>query len=157
MFPAFNHRREIASMRAMRVLCLLFLTLGIAHLPLASTNAPIEDEREIGELIAQVRIAATNKNLASLADLMSEDFRYSLGGNRSRREALEYFQDHPEILDELALALKETCTPVDYGSDRYVICPAVAVEAESTYLGERAGFLLGKDGRWAFVFSLRGD
>lgn len=144
-------------MRAMRFLCLLFLTLVIAHGPLASAYGPIGKEQEIRELISQVRIAATNKNLASLAELMREDFRYSLGGDRSRREALEHFQEHPEILDELTSALSQMCARIDYGSDQYVVCPAVAVEAGGTYLGERAGFLLGKDGRWAFVFSLRGD
>ncbi len=136
----------------------VFATILISTLILA--NQPQDSERldvRLVSLVDQVSIAADRRDFDSLHSLMVLDFRYSFGGNRDRDEAIDWYEDRPKLLDELASVLSRDCAITEYAATLYYVCPAAAVDPDTPYYGYRAGFRLKDGNNWQFVWFLAGD
>jgi len=135
------------------------LTVSLIFSVLLTGGSAMADSSQIppDHLIAAIQSAAAEKNFENLYEYMTEEFRYSFGGNSSRAEALTWYRKHPEFLDELARVLTQHCVLKTYDSSRYYICPAEAADDDVQYYDWRAGFRLNDDESWEFVWFVAGD
>ena len=117
-------------------------------------------DEDLHDLISNVSEAAHDLNYESLGRLMVEEFRYSFGGSSQRKDAIQWYKDHPELLQTLEAVLSQPCAFTDAYGLRHYICPAAAaaaVEFNNPYYEHRAAFRREEFGDWSFVWFIAGD
>jgi hypothetical protein len=133
--------------------------LAICVLVLASDVSISQDtiDEDLRDLILNVSEAAHDLNYETLGRLMVEEFRYSFGGSSQREEAIQWYRDHPKLLQTLEAVLSQPCEFTDmYGTQHY-ICPAAAADPNGFYYEYRAAFRRENSGAWTFVWFIAGD
>ncbi len=121
----------------------------IAGSPSKTASDPSND-LELQEFLGHLRTAASSRDMALMASLMTPNFGYSLEPLLEGDGVFKFWDDN-NLWGELAMVLKEEFVPMD----GFLVVPPAFASPSVPYNGYRAGIRkLG--GKWKFVYFVAG-
>lgn len=112
-----------------------------------SPSVPEDVPKEAQSVIHQVHNAAEKSDFSALSQVMVEEFQWSFGSDRSRKQAIEAWQKDAEYLKNLRQITERKCGAT---GSKIVECP------KNAGTDFRAGFQETKDG-WRMIYFVVGD
>jgi hypothetical protein len=150
-------QRDTAGLRVGCGLCDPPLTGYVAEQELIgnSVRYPLEvaSWSTLPEFLLSLRYAAETRDLGALRQVMADDFSYDFFAVQTPEAAFEVWRaEQFRTLDELPFILDRGVTSPD---ERVWASPPQFL-SDLTYHGPRAGFRRRPDGRWEWLFLIRG-